>query len=440
MFVGLIVVLMLDGCVAVSLAELASRFPTSSGMYYWTYHLSPNNPYRKGLSYLTGWIWLVGNWTIALSVNFGFASLISATVSIYQPDWTSSPWQLLLVLFSICVLSFFISAFGDHLLPYVDAAAAIWNLITIIAVLIALASTAKAGRHSPSFALGNYDTTFSGWGPGLTFFIGLLPPAYAFSAIGMVTSMAEECKDPEVEVPRAMALCIPCGGVAGLFFILPLCFTLPPLEDVLAAPYGQALPFIIFRVMGSAAGAVIVMVMILLVTLLCSISITTAASRCTWAFSRDHALPFAEIWSRTTADRPLYPLALVTVVEMLLGLIYLGNQSAFTAFASVGFIALSAGYLIPITSSLFSGRQQVSQARWTLGPVVGTAANVAAVVWIIFELVLFSIPTVLPTTATSANYAPAVFVGLSAMSGVWYAVSGKDRKSIDATPLFEAID
>jgi amino acid transporter len=226
-----------------------------------------------------------------------------------------------------------------------------------------------------------------------------------------------------------MALCILCGGVAGLFFILPMCFTLPPLEAVLTAPYGQALPFIIYNVMGSALGAIIVMVMILLVTLLCSISITTAASRCTWAFSRDHALPFAAVWSRTTSDRPLYSLALVTVVEMLLGLIYLGNESAITAFASVGEIALSTGYLIPITLSLFFGRQQVSQARWTLGPALGTAANVVAVVWILFELVLFSMPTVLLTTAAPANYAPAVFVGLSALSGVWYAVSGKDSKS-----------
>ena len=34
MFVGLLVVLVLDGCVAVSLAELASQYPTSSGEYY----------------------------------------------------------------------------------------------------------------------------------------------------------------------------------------------------------------------------------------------------------------------------------------------------------------------------------------------------------------------------------------------------------------------
>lgn len=28
------------------------------------------------LAYITGWIWLIGNWTITLSVNFGMAALI----------------------------------------------------------------------------------------------------------------------------------------------------------------------------------------------------------------------------------------------------------------------------------------------------------------------------------------------------------------------------
>lgn len=428
MFVGLLVVLVLQGCVAVSLAELASRYPTSSGTYYWAYRLAEHTPARRGLSYLTGWAWLIGNWTIALSVNFGFASLIAATVSIYHPEWTASSWQLLLIFYAICVLNFLICAFGDRLLPYVDAAAAIWNLITVVAILIALASTAKSGRHSASYALGHYDTSYSGWGPGFTFFIGLLPPAYAFSAIGMVTSMAEECKDPETEVPRAITLCIPFAGLAGVFFVLPICFTLPPLEDVLAAPYGQALPYIISTVMGSKAGAIVIMVMILFVTLFCSLSITTAASRCTWAFSRDNALPLSSLWSRTTADRPLLALSLVTGIEMVLGVIYIGSSSAFTAFASVGVIALAVGYLVPITLSLLSGRRQVSKARWNVGSILGPIVNFVAIVWILFQLILFSMPTALPVTAVSMNYASVVFVGLSGISGIWYLISGRKSK------------
>lgn len=143
-------------------------------MYYWSYQLAGETSSRKALSYVTGWFWLIGNWTIALSVNFGFASLIAATISICNPDWTASEWQLLLMFYAICIFVFLVVALGDRMLPYIDAAAAIWNLVTIVAVLIALASTAKQGRHSASFALSNYETSFSGWGQGFTFFIGMV--------------------------------------------------------------------------------------------------------------------------------------------------------------------------------------------------------------------------------------------------------------------------
>lgn len=246
--------------------------------------------------------------------------------------------------------------------------------------------------------------------------------------MGMVTSMAEECGNPEIEVPRALSYAVPLGSIAGLFFLLPICFTMPPLEKILDAPYGQALPYIISEVMGSQVGAVIIMVMILFVTLFCAISITTAAARCTWAFSRDNALPCSKIWSQTTAGRPLYALALVTVIEMLLGLVDLGSSSAFTAFVSVGVIALSAGYLVPITQSLWYRRQQVSKAQWTVGPIWGSIANAIAIVWILFQLILFSMPVATPVTMTSMNYASVVFVGFTALSGIWYFISGRKRK------------
>jgi amino acid transporter len=83
--------------------------------------------------------------------------------------------------------------------------------------MICLSVKADAGRHSASYTLGHYDTSFSGWG-GFTFFIGLLPAAYTFSAIGMISSMAEETSDPTTTVPKAISLCVPVGGVAGELF------------------------------------------------------------------------------------------------------------------------------------------------------------------------------------------------------------------------------
>ncbi|KAK6581746.1 hypothetical protein PZA11_005443 [Diplocarpon coronariae] len=424
-FVGWLMVLVLDECVALSLGELASRYPTSAGPYYWSFQIAKSN--KTILSFITGWIWLIGNWTITLSVNFGFASLVVATVSMYHPDFVATAWQLLLIFFAICLATLAICTFGNKYLPMVDTICAAWTGISILVIMIALSVKADVGRHSASYALGHYDTSLSGW-RAFTFFIGLLPAAYTFSAIGMISSMAEEVSDPAIKVPRAMSLCVPVGGIAGLFFIIPICVTLPPLEDILGAPAGQALPYIFHIVMGSPGGGLGLTFLVLGITMFCSISITVAASRCTWAFARDDAIPGSKVFSRINQRLgvPVYALILVTLVQMLLGLINLGSTSAFTAFVSVGVIALALSYAIPIASSLiWNRRAEVNQAKWNCGPVAGPIVNVVALVWIALETVLFSMPTVLPVTDISMNYASVVAVGFGVIAAVWYLVHAR---------------
>lgn len=340
-----------------------------------------------------------------------------------RQDFAANDWQLLLIFWAICLIAFVICAFGNRFLPMVDTVCAAWTGISILIICIALSVKADVGRHSASYALGHYDKSFSGWG-GFTFFIGLLPAAYTFSAIGMISAMAEEVHNPAIKVPQAISLCVPVGGVAGLFFILPICFTLPPLEDIIASPSGQALPFIFHAVMGSPGGGLGLIFLVLMITMFCSISITVAASRCTWAFARDDAIPLARLWARVDHNLgvPFWSLVLVTIVQMLLGLINLGSSSAFLAFVSVGVQALAVSYAIPIGTSLWHGRREVMQARWNCGNLVGYIVNIVALLWIAFEVVLFSMPTALPVTAVTMNYASVVFVGFLAISAVWYFV------------------
>ena len=117
-FVGWMMILVLNECIALSLSELASRYPTSAGPYYWSFQVAKSN--KALLSFITGWIWLIGNVTITLSVNFGFASLITATISMYHPDFVATSWQLLLIFYAICLFTFVICAFGNRFLPMVD--------------------------------------------------------------------------------------------------------------------------------------------------------------------------------------------------------------------------------------------------------------------------------------------------------------------------------
>ncbi|CAN8101588.1 unnamed protein product [Discula destructiva] len=425
MFLGWVVVLIVDECVALSLGEFASRYPTSAGPYYWSFQLAGPR-YRTGLSFVTGWAWLIGNWTITLSVNFGFASLIAATVALYHPDFSPSSWQLLLIFDAICLITFFIVGYGNKMLPMVDTICAAFTAISILVTLICLSAKADAGRHSARDTLGAYDTSLSGWG-GFSFFIGMLPSAYTFSALGMISSMAEECDDPTTKLPKALSLCVPVGGIAGLFFIIPICATLPPLEDILAGPIAQVLPYIFGVVMGSPGGGLGLTFLVLVITLFCSISITVAASRCTWAFARDKAIPVSRLWSQVDSchGTPIWALVLTTAVQMLLGLINLGSSSAFLAFVSVGVISLAVSYGIPIAISIVHWRKDVNDARWTMGKSLGWVVNVIALLWIVFETILFSMPTTLPVTAVTMNYAIVVFVGFMFISAVWYAIHAR---------------
>ena len=113
---------------------------------------------------------------------------------------------------------------------------------------------------------------------------------------------------------------------------------------------------------------------------------------------------------------------------MLLGLINLGSTSAFTAFISVGLQALALAYAIQIAISLLNKRDQVSKAKWSLGRDVGPIVNAIALSWIAFEMVLFSMPTALPVTPTTMNYASVVLVGFGAIAAVWYVVRSRKCK------------
>lgn len=234
--------------------------------------------------------------------------------------------------------------------------------------------------------------------------------------------MAEEVADPAVKVPRAMTYAVPVLGISGLFFIIPICVTMPDdLLGIVNAPYFQSLPYIYAQVMGSPGGGVALTALVLAVTAFCSISITCAASRCTWAMARDRALPLSGLFSRVDkrVNVPVWAVFLVTVVQMALGLINLGSTSAFTAFISVGVIALAVSYAIPILISMAHGRRAVLQARWTTGKI-GWLFNTVAVAWIVFETVLFSMPLALPTTVEAMNYASVVLVGFGVFAAIWY--------------------
>lgn len=103
--------------------------------------------------------------------------------------------------------------------------------------------------------------------------------------------MCEETQKPATQVPKAMVGTIVLNMIMGIVFLVPLLFVFPDQAMLAALASGQPVPTIIKSAVGNAGGAFALFIPLLVLGIICGIGCTTAASRCTWAFSRDGAIP-----------------------------------------------------------------------------------------------------------------------------------------------------
>jgi amino acid transporter len=111
-------------CVAISLGEITSLYPTAGGVYYQTFQLSPPR-FRKIASWTCGWLYMIGNVTITLAVNFGTALFLVACIDVFEDEngngiFPGEAWQVFLVFLALTLLCNAISGFGDRWLPILD--------------------------------------------------------------------------------------------------------------------------------------------------------------------------------------------------------------------------------------------------------------------------------------------------------------------------------
>lgn len=191
--------------------------------------------------------------------------------------------------------------------------------------------------------------------------------------------MCEEVQDPAKQVPKAMVGTVVLNTLAGLFFLIPLVFVLPNQAMLVGLASGQPVPIIIKEAVGSPGGTIGLLLPLLVLAIFCSIGCTTAASRCTWAFARDGAIPGAKLWKEVNIELsvPLNAMMLSMGIQLVLGLIYFGSTAAFNAFSGVGVICLTLSYACPIAVSLLGGRNDVREGGFFLGPL-GAFCNIIA--------------------------------------------------------------
>ncbi|RYC80538.1 hypothetical protein BFJ63_vAg16575 [Fusarium oxysporum f. sp. narcissi] len=416
---------------AASLAEIASIYPTAGGQYHWVTALFPGRG-KKIMSWLTGWISIGGQIVFTASAAFSAALMIQGLIILHNTNYSPERWHGLLLYWAVLTCALLMNTFGYRSLSGANLVAGFIHIVGFIVIFVTLGVKSEKNTTASVF------TTLSnvtGWqSDGIAWLTGLISTVFPFLGYDAACHLAEELPNASRNVPLAMLGSVILNGVMGLGFVFMLAFSTGPLKEILATPTG--FPFImIFNEATKSAGFTTVLVMfIIAIAVVAAVAGLTSTSRTFWAFARDDAVPFSKYFSKVSSGKrmkkkiPTHAIVLIFTLNMLLGLIYVGNTTAFNAVLSMSIFGMYLSYMLPIIAMLFFGRNSLQPSgygRFKLSRWLGISCNAVALAWSTLAIVFSTFPTQIPVTAADMNYSSAITVGWVVIGLVFYLSNGR---------------
>ncbi|RCH92951.1 hypothetical protein CU098_008192 [Rhizopus stolonifer] len=400
---GWVVVVFFTMMVALAMAEISSAYPTSGGLYWWAARLSSRR-YAPFASWMTGWFNLIGQFAVTASINYGIASMLTAVITIgTNGAWVPTQGAIVGLHVAMCVTQGVANSLGPKVMSGVNNISTWWQVLAPAVIMITMA--AKAPSHQTARFVFTEFNNSTGWSStAYVTIIGILQAQFTLTGYDSSAHMSEETKNAEISGPVGMVMAVIVSSVMGFCFILAFLFCMQDLDTTINSTTGFPVMQIMFDSVGDA-GAVCLMVMLIIACWQCGFASVTANSRMIYAFSRDGAIPGSQYWHVIDIKRqsPINAVWFSVLIASLLGLPSLGNSTAFSAITSVATIGLYISYGVPIFAKL------VNRDSFVRGPLhLGRFSNVIgsiAVFWIALITILFVLPPNYPITAVNMNYA-----------------------------------
>jgi amino acid transporter len=415
-----------------TMSELVSAYPTSGGIYWWAAKMG-----GPAAGFFTGWLNLIGLLAVTASVAYGAATFFDLTLSTVSSGWADSYslTRVFVIFVVILVLAAVMNIFRSHLLAVVNNISVWWHVAgaaIVILVLIFVPDTHQSVGFVFTERINN-----SGFSDNSYWFLvlplGFLLTQYTITGFDASAHLSEETHDAAEGAAKGIWRSIFYSAVGGYVLLLAFVFAVQDPDKVteggggIDVIFGQALPegwhFLVLLI--STAGQ-----------LFCTTACLTSASRMTFAFSRDGAIP-GSAWLAKVNPRTKIPanaVMFVTAIGILITLPALksigGVPVAFLAVVSVAVIGLYLAFAIPIFLRWRMG-DAFEPGSWTLGSKYKWM-NLVAVI----EILIVSIYFILPFTPagvpgnedftwSSVNYAPLLTFGVLIVLAIWWNVSAK---------------
>ncbi|KAL4071559.1 amino acid/polyamine transporter I [Scleroderma yunnanense] len=407
-------------CVGMAMAELGSSAPTSGGLYYWTYALSPPR-WRNVLCWIVGYANTIGNIASITSIDWGCAVQVAAAASIGSGQtFTATQTQTFAIYIAVLFTHAIVSCLATATLARLQTFYVALNVFLCLAVIIALpVATPKEYKNTASYALGNF-TSLDGWSNGFAFIMSFLAPLWTICSFDAAVHISEEASNAAIAVPWAIVGAIAISGILGTVINITLAFCMgTDVEYLLSSPIGQPMAQIFFNSFGEK-GTLALWAFVVIAQYMMGSSMVLATSRQCFAFSRDGALPFSSILYRINSytGTPVNTVWFSVVMAALFGTLTFAGAQATNAVFAVSIAALYVAYTIPIMAR-FMFKNEFKPGPFNLG-VFSLPVGIIAVAFMAFMIVIFCFPTSPGANVTSMNYTVVVLGGVLLLSLVWY--------------------
>ena len=432
-------------CVAFSMSELASAYPTAGGIYYWASRLG-----GAGWGWFTGWFNLIGLVAVVASVDYVCASFLMNLLGLYNVHFIFNftkaaaatdvhyTAHVNFALFgAIIILHGLINAFRSHLVSLFNGISVWWHVVGVAAIVVIL--IAGPSHHASLGYVFGHTINNSGFGHGMFWFyvlpLGFLLTMYTITGYDASAHVSEETHGASESAPKGIWRSVFYSAVIGWIVLLAITFAIQKAKT--SAILSSSFPALtIFETSLSSAAAKAVILISTVGQLFCGMACVTSASRMTFAFSRDGAIPGHSLWRRLGKNRtPTWAVFFVCLFALIVTFpAYFPNSKgtpvAFLAVTSISVIGLYIAYTIPVFLRWRKG-DEFATGPWTLGAKYKWI-NPIAFVWVAICVVIFCLPFT-PAGVyfkkgfswSSVNYAPLVTIGVMVAVTLWYLVSAR---------------
>ncbi len=426
--------------VAVAMSELASAFPTAGGIYYWASTLG-----GPAWGWFTGWFNLIGLVAVVASVDYVCATFLMNLLGLYDVHFifnftkaaagTSVDYSAhvnFAVFAVILVAHGLINVFSSHLVSLFYSFSAWWNIVGV-AVIVVILVAVPSHHASLSYVFG-HRANVSGFSGHMYWFyvlpLGFLLTMYTLTGYDASAHISEETKGSAQSSPQGVWRSVFYSAIIGWIVLLAITFAIQTTKETEILKAGFPALAIFTTALSSAAAKAVILISTV-GQLFCGMACVTSASRMTFAFSRDGAVPGHSLWRRLNKNRtPTWSVLFVCVFAMLVTIpAYfpdkLGTPVAFLAVTSISVIGLYIAYTIPVFLRWRAG-DRFQPGPWTLGAKYKWV-NPIAFVWVAICVVIFCLPFAPEGvffksgfTWSAVNYAPIVTIVTMVAVTIWY--------------------